>query len=118
MTAYSYLQMYFAFRIHTFSRRWEYTLVCWLLSLLRFAVAMVALAEDLKIPDQVVFDAQWKWSITTVLVVGAVNDLLIAGGLTYFMRGGRYQESVFPNWTIVKFSVRKYTWCDTNSVMT
>ena len=49
MTAYSYLQMYFAFRIHTFSRRWEYTLVCWLLSLLRFAVAMVALAEDLKI---------------------------------------------------------------------
>ena len=77
---------------------------------------MVALAEDLKIPNQITFDSQWKWSITTVLVSGAVNDLLIAGGLTYYMRGGRHQESVFPNWTIVKFSVREYMWCDVSSV--
>ena len=69
------------------SQRWELAIVCWLLSLLRYAMAMLAMAEDLRIPSQLVFDAQWNWTITIVLAVGAANDILIAAGLTYFLRG-------------------------------
>ena len=92
------------------SQRWELAIVCWLLSLLRYAMAMLAMAEDLRIPSQLVFDAQWNWTITIVLAVGAANDILIAAGLTYFLRGSRSglaKSDRIVN-KIIRFTIRAY----------
>ena len=92
------------------SQRWELAVVCWTLSLLRFAMALLAMVEDLRIPSQLTFDAEWNWVITVVLSVGAANDILIAAGLTYFLRGSRSglaKSDRIVN-KIIRFTIRAY----------
>ena len=71
------------------SQRWELAVVCWLLSLLQFAMSMLVMAEDLRIPSQLVFEAQWNWTITVTLALSTANNILIAAGLTYFLHKNR-----------------------------
>ena len=90
------------------SQRWGLAVVCWTLSLLRYAMAILTMAEDLRIPSQFVFNAQWNWTITVVLAVGAANDILIAAGLTYLLhksRSGLVKSDRLVN-KIIRFTIR------------
>ena len=90
------------------SQRWEPAIVCWLLSLLQFAIGMLVMAEDFRIPSQYLFDAQWNWTITIVLALVAANDILLAAGLTYFLhknRSGLAKTDRIVN-KIIRFTIR------------
>ena len=90
------------------SQRWELAVVCWTLSLLRFAMALLAMVEDLRIPSQLTFVAEWNWTVAVVLAVGAANDILIAAGLTYFLhksRSGLAKSDRVIN-KIIRFAIR------------
>ena len=69
--------------------RYELAAFCYFLSLLRFVAAMLVLSEEIILPNQVAFNAKWKWSILLALIAGAVNDVIIAGGLVFYLRKGR-----------------------------
>ena len=90
------------------SQRWELAVVCWLLSLLQFAMSMLVMAEDLRIPSQLVFEAQWNWTITVTLALSTANNILIAAGLTYFLhknRSGLAKSDRIVN-KIIRFTIR------------
>ena len=71
------------------SGRWELAFFCYFLSIVRFVAAMIVMGEEIALPNQVVFNRHWKWGIMLALVSGSVNDFLIAGGLTYYLRKNR-----------------------------
>ena len=99
------------------SQRWELAIVCWLLSLLQFAMSMLVMAEDLRIPSQLVFEAQWNWTITVTLALSMANDILIAAGLTYFLhknRSGLAKSDRIVN-KIIRFTIRAYGGLETLS---
>lgn len=71
------------------SGRWELAILCWTLSVLRYAFSLVATAKEIQVGNQIEFNAQFKWIIILVLAVGAVNDILIAAGLSLFLSKSR-----------------------------
>ncbi|EJD00103.1 uncharacterized protein FOMMEDRAFT_159715 [Fomitiporia mediterranea MF3/22] len=83
------VQAFFANRIRVMSGRWELSILCWTLSVLRYVASLVATAEEIKIKNQVAFNAKFKWIIVLVLAVGAVNDVLIAAGLSLYLSKSR-----------------------------
>ena len=76
---------FFANRIRIMSGRWELAVICWSLSAVRYVTSLTAAAEEIKISVQTEFNSQWKWIIIFVLAVGAVNDILIALGLGFYL---------------------------------
>ena len=90
------------------SQRWGLAVVCWTLSLLRYAMGLLTMAEYLRIPSQLTFVAEWNWTVAVVLAVGAANDILIAAGLTYFLhksRSGLAKSDRVIN-KIIRFAIR------------
>ena len=90
------------------SQRWEPAIVCWLLSLLQFAIAMLVMAEDFRFPSQLVFEAQSNRAILVDLALAMANDILIAAGLTYFLhknRSGLAKSDRIVN-KIIRFTIR------------
>ncbi|PAV21571.1 hypothetical protein PNOK_0152800 [Pyrrhoderma noxium] len=79
------VQAFFANRIRIMSGRWELAVICWSLSAVRYVTSLTAAAEEIKISVQTEFNGQWKWIIIFVLAVGAVNDILIALGLGFYL---------------------------------
>ena len=71
------------------SGRWEIAVVCWTLSIVRLVFSLVATGEEIEIGQQDEFNAQFKWIIILVLAIGAVNDVLIASGLTFYLGKNR-----------------------------
>ena len=67
------------------SGRWELAVVCWSLAIVRYVVVLITEVEEIKIPVQVDFNVKWKWSIVATLGISAVNDILIALGLGYYL---------------------------------
>ena len=101
-------QCFFANRIRILSQRWELAIAGWFLSLLRYAMAILMVVEELRIPSQVEFDSKWKWTITVTLAIGAVNDVLIAAGLTYTLHGSRSglaKSNLVIN-RVIRFTIR------------
>ena len=67
------------------SGRWELAVVCWSLAIVRYVVVLLTEVEEIKIPVQEDFNVKWKWSIVATLGISAVNDILIALGLGYYL---------------------------------
>ena len=67
------------------SGRWELAVVCWSLAIVRYVVVLLTEVEEIKIPVQEDFNVKWKWSIVTTLGISAVNDILIALGLGFYL---------------------------------
>ncbi|KAJ7496717.1 hypothetical protein FB451DRAFT_201298 [Mycena latifolia] len=86
------VQSFFAFRIHRLSNNsWYIPCFCWVLSFLRIVGATVVSVAGIKMVTLAGFDTQWGWLMTTVWAVGAANDLIIAGMLTYLISRQRYE---------------------------
>lgn len=71
------------------SGRWELAVFCWILSLVRYIFSIATTIKDIEIGDQTEFDARFKWMIIIVLAAGAVNDILIAACLSFYLSRGR-----------------------------
>ena len=67
------------------SGRWELAVVCWSLAIVRYVVVLLTEVEEIKIPVQEDFNVKWKWSIVATLGISAVNDILIALGLGFYL---------------------------------
>ncbi|KAH7922201.1 hypothetical protein BV22DRAFT_675624 [Leucogyrophana mollusca] len=80
------VQAFFAHRIYLFSQKLYLSLICWTLSFLRFLGSMVGTAFASKRTSLQAFGEKYGWLITGLLVMGAVNDTIIAGGLCYCLR--------------------------------
>ena len=76
---------FFANRVRIMSGRWEFATVCWSLSAVRYVILIIAAVEEIRISVQTEFNDTWKWIVVFVLAIGAVNDILIALGLGYYL---------------------------------
>ncbi|KAJ7983001.1 hypothetical protein DFH06DRAFT_978485 [Mycena polygramma] len=97
------IQMYFAYRIRSFSKSWPITLVSWLGSLLQLASGMgitivsgrVSLAE---------FGVRFDWLVEAILSINLVVDLINTSGLIYYLQRERTGTDVILQklvmWTI------------------
>ena len=78
--------------------RRELAVLCYVLALFRFVAAMLSMSGELVFPNQVNFNAKWKWSTLLALSIGAVNDVIIAGGLVFYLRRS---QSGIKTWAAV-----------------
>ncbi|KAJ6465914.1 hypothetical protein C8R47DRAFT_991226, partial [Mycena vitilis] len=97
------VQMYFAYRIRSFSKSWPITLVSWLGSLLQLASGMgitivsgrVSLAE---------FGVRFDWLVEAILSINLIVDLINTSGLIYYLQRERTGTDVILQklvmWTI------------------
>ncbi|KAH7912352.1 hypothetical protein BJ138DRAFT_1148499 [Hygrophoropsis aurantiaca] len=83
------VQAYFAYRVYVVSAHIYMPMVCWTFSLSRFVGSMALAAFAFKVPSLETFGASYGWLLTTVLVLGAVNDTLIAGNMCYYLKSER-----------------------------
>ena len=82
-------QAHFANRVRVLSKRNEFAAFCWTVCVVRFALCIWILFEELTIENQLEVNEKYRWLIALVLASGAANDLLIATGLTYVLRVNR-----------------------------
>jgi hypothetical protein len=58
---------------------------CWVLSFSRFVGSVIASVQAFESPSIMQFAISWKWLLTTVLVMSALVDVIIAIALCYFL---------------------------------
>ncbi|KAH7918075.1 hypothetical protein BV22DRAFT_1041994 [Leucogyrophana mollusca] len=83
------VQAFFAHRVHVFSKQIYIPILCWTLSALRLLGSIVGAGYALKTTSLQEFGDTFSWLITVLLVMGAVNDTIIAGSLCYYLRRER-----------------------------
>ncbi|KAJ3507435.1 hypothetical protein NLJ89_g6309 [Agrocybe chaxingu] len=87
------VQMFFAERLRVVSGgRVLIPLICWTLSLVRFAMSLVTGIKAYRLTTIWEFTAEWKWLMTTLLCIGAAVDILVAVSLCYYLREKRDQS--------------------------
>lgn len=71
------------------SKRWELSVFCWALTVLRTITSLMAVAKFIEIKEQSVFFKESKVLVTVVEIVSAINDVVIAAGLCYYLSRSR-----------------------------
>ncbi|KAL5536522.1 hypothetical protein ACEPAF_344 [Sanghuangporus sanghuang] len=83
------VQTFFAWRLRVMSKRWELSVFCWALTVLRTITSLMAVAKFIEIKEQSVFFKESKVLVTVVEIVSAINDVVIAAGLCYYLSRSR-----------------------------
>lgn len=71
------------------SGRWEIATLCWALSTVRGVTSIAVVIKEIQFASQSDFNANLAWLIDLVLAVGALNDVLIAAGLSFYLISSR-----------------------------
>ncbi|KAJ8088594.1 hypothetical protein PM082_013837 [Marasmius tenuissimus] len=77
------IQTFFAWRIKGVAGAWTLTLICWTMSFARIVIGLVSFVEALKMASLQKFLTDWRWSILATIVIGVMNDVLIALSLIW-----------------------------------
>ncbi|KAH7922196.1 hypothetical protein BV22DRAFT_1197622 [Leucogyrophana mollusca] len=80
------VQGYFAQRVYVLSGSMIIPIFCWTLSALRFTGSIAAAAFAFHHMSLQTFAVEFGWLIMTLLVMGAVNDGVIAGNMCYYLK--------------------------------
>ncbi|KAH7906298.1 hypothetical protein BJ138DRAFT_650866 [Hygrophoropsis aurantiaca] len=83
------VQSYFAYRIHRLSSFIYMPVICWAISLGRFIISITASTIAFRTPSLLDFRVHHRWTLTTILALGMINDVLIAGNMCYYLKGER-----------------------------
>ncbi|KAL5531059.1 hypothetical protein ACEPAG_3935 [Sanghuangporus baumii] len=83
------VQTFFAWRLRVMSKRWELPVFCWALTVLRTITSLIAVAKFIEIKEQSMFFKESKVLVTVVEIVSAINDVVIAAGLCYYLLRSR-----------------------------
>jgi hypothetical protein len=93
------VQVFFAYRVWRIMNRSYIGVICWILSFSRFVGSIVAGAQAFESQSLVHFAHQWRWLLTTVLVISACVDVIIAISLCYFLL--QHRDKTFDRTTKV-----------------
>lgn len=86
-------QAVFCFRVRRFSRKWIVASVCFSAAFVRLVlIVMVAVMGAVRLTDIVIFQTQWGRLITSMLILGAGTDVLIALAMCYYLRQHRASQ--------------------------
>ena len=77
------------------SRRWELPVLCWSLTIVRTVTSLIAIARLVEIKGQEAFFADSEKLVTVIETVSAINDVIIAIGLCYYLYKSRSGISGF-----------------------
>lgn len=89
------VQSFFAHRIYRLSSgryRWPIPVLCWVLSFVRLGATVATSVEAYESASIADFEESWAGLVLSVWVVGAVNDVLIAGTLVWLFARRRSEE--------------------------
>ncbi|KAJ7512714.1 hypothetical protein B0H11DRAFT_1947031 [Mycena galericulata] len=89
------VQGFFAFRIYRFSERLYIPCLSWILTVVRSVCSLIIFVAGLRMSTFPVFAAQMSRLLVTTWTVSAINDLLIAISLVYFL----YRQRTSANLT-------------------
>ncbi|KAG1812834.1 uncharacterized protein BJ212DRAFT_1301316 [Suillus subaureus] len=81
----SIVEAFFAHRMYVLSKSWYLPSIAWTLASFRFCGSMVAAAKVFGNISLDVFSTKWRWLITACFATGAGADLIVAGGLCYYI---------------------------------
>ncbi|KAG2031670.1 hypothetical protein BDR03DRAFT_972082 [Suillus americanus] len=81
----SIVEAFFAHRMYVLSKSWYLPSIAWALASFRFVGSMVAAAKVFGNISLDVFSTKWRWLITACFATGAGADLIVAGGLCYYI---------------------------------
>ncbi|KAG7089121.1 hypothetical protein E1B28_010829 [Marasmius oreades] len=79
------VQNFLAYRIKGVGGSWTLTTISWLLSLVRSVMAIISFAAGVNMVSLDDYLKQWKWSIMATIIIGVMNDLLIALSLIWVL---------------------------------
>ncbi|KAF7981411.1 hypothetical protein HWV62_33389, partial [Athelia sp. TMB] len=82
------VQGFFAHRIHAISQSWVIPMFSWTLSLLALAATTAIMVLSLKL-DAAIFGHDFKWLITSGLVLLHAVDLINTVSLCWYLRAGK-----------------------------
>lgn len=83
------VQCFFALRLWRVLKNRTIGLLCCTLAILRFVGSILASVEAITSPTLAQFSDKWSPLITTLLVIGACVDVMIAGTMCYALRKQR-----------------------------
>ncbi|KIK57550.1 hypothetical protein GYMLUDRAFT_263047 [Collybiopsis luxurians FD-317 M1] len=78
-------QAWFTRRLYIFSKNLWLTAICCLLSFSRLVVCIVFSIAALQRLDIVVFELKYWWILTVIVVLGSINDLILACSLGWYL---------------------------------
>ncbi|KAJ6465184.1 hypothetical protein C8R47DRAFT_50250 [Mycena vitilis] len=87
------VQGFFSLRIYRLSSRVYLPLLTWTLSLLFLGATTVVFVHGLERQPFAEFESQWGWLLNTLWSVAAVNDLIIAVALVFWLWRGRDESA-------------------------
>ncbi|KAJ8072566.1 hypothetical protein PM082_016125 [Marasmius tenuissimus] len=79
------IQSFLAWRIKGMAGSWTLTLMCWLMSLARMAMALISFVQGIKMTSLQECLREWGWSIIATIVIGAANDVVITLSLIWVL---------------------------------
>ncbi|KAG1874466.1 hypothetical protein F4604DRAFT_745646 [Suillus subluteus] len=81
----SIVEAFFAHRMYVLSKSWYLPSIAWALASFRCVGSMVVAAQVFGNISLDVFSTRWRWLITACFATGAGADLIVAGGLCYYI---------------------------------
>ncbi|KAE9397221.1 hypothetical protein BT96DRAFT_995945 [Gymnopus androsaceus JB14] len=78
-------QAWFIRRLYALSKNIWLTAICCILSFARCLGSIAFASLALQRPNIIVFDFEYWWLLTCIVVLGSVNDLLLAGLLSWYL---------------------------------
>ncbi|KIK65964.1 hypothetical protein GYMLUDRAFT_1027793 [Collybiopsis luxurians FD-317 M1] len=78
-------QAWFTRRVYIFSRNMWLTGLCCLLSLSRLGATLAYASFALERPNIVVFELKYWWLLMTIVIIGSVNDFILALSLGWYL---------------------------------
>ncbi|KAE9397226.1 hypothetical protein BT96DRAFT_995949 [Gymnopus androsaceus JB14] len=110
-------QAWFTRRLYVFSKNLWLTTLCGLLSFGRFfgsiAYASLAFQSEIRRETVTAFELQYWWIFTCIVVLGAVNDVLLACSLAWYLK--KTKEHIFSR--VSKLLDRLIIWAvETSSI--
>ncbi|KAF7365679.1 hypothetical protein MVEN_00441600 [Mycena venus] len=83
------VQGFFSFRIYRLSKHPCIPILCWIMSFMRVVLAAVISVGLLHEASVERYEVQWKWPLTALWTVSAINDLTITATLVAILVGER-----------------------------
>lgn len=90
------IQAIFTGRIYMFSGSLYLPVICWLMSAYVFLGTIVIAAETLRLKSLEDFEVQYAWLITSVFIVTACVDVIIAASMCYLLQ--RQRSAALRRW--------------------
>ncbi|KAJ7157611.1 hypothetical protein C8R43DRAFT_1182976 [Mycena crocata] len=102
------VQGFFATRIYTFGKNLIISCICWFLSFLRMVASIAGFVFALQMTTLAQYETDYGWLLSTILIIGAVVDLIIAITLVYHLSKHRhmaYKRTIAVMDKLIKWTI-------------